>query len=171
MLAPSEYVDISDSGVPLVREDRVPPEKLLILTFSNEAANELQERIRVSLGEDVSSRLLATTFHGFGMVLLHALGHHAGLDVDFSILDEICQEELLMDILGEVECEALIDIKNPSQTAAEAVRHINYLKDRLISLRADRSVSHSTDASARSIAPHSHVRPCLRAAAPQYAAP
>src|SRR6185503_10950198 len=102
------------------------------LTFSNEAANELQERIRTSLGENVAARILATTFHGFGMVLLHGLGHHAGLDVDFSVLDEISQEELVADILGQVDCEALLNIKNPAQTATEVVRTINYLKDRLV---------------------------------------
>lgn len=117
----------------LIQERQVEPERILVLTFSNEAATELQERIVKSLGEDIAARILATTFHGFGVALLHALGHHVGLDPDFTIVDEICQEELVADILGDVDCEALLDIKNPSQTAAEVVRLINYLKDRLIS--------------------------------------
>jgi DNA helicase II / ATP-dependent DNA helicase PcrA len=116
----------------LIREKHVEPERILVLTFSNEAATELQERILKSLGEDVASRILATTFHGFGVAMLHATGHHIGLDVDFTILDDICQEELVADLLGDVDCEALLDIKDPSQTATEVVRLINYLKDRLI---------------------------------------
>jgi DNA helicase II / ATP-dependent DNA helicase PcrA len=118
--------------VHLVREQHVEPEQILVLTFSNEAAAELQERIRQSLGGEQASRLLASTFHGFGVILLNALGHHVGLNVDFSIVDEICQQELISELLGSVDCEALLDIRDPEQTAAEATRLINFLKDRLV---------------------------------------
>lgn len=118
--------------VHLVRERHIEPEKILVLTFSNEAATELQERIRESLGAEQASRLLASTFHGFGVILLNALGHHLGLGVDFSILDDICQQELMSELLGGIDCEALLNIKDPEQTAAEATRLINFLKDRLV---------------------------------------
>jgi DNA helicase-2/ATP-dependent DNA helicase PcrA len=118
--------------VHLVREQDVDPQKILVLTFSNEAAAELQERIQKSLGNERASRLLASTFHGFGVILLNTLGHHVGLDVDFSILDETCQQELLSELLGSGDCEAVLDIKNPEQTAVEMTQQINYLKDRLI---------------------------------------
>jgi len=116
----------------LIREKRVDPGKILALTFSNEAAAELQERVHRALGADLASRVLISTFHGFGVVLLNTLGHHVGLDVDFSILDEITQEELISELLGTVDCEAFLDVKNPNQSAAEATRYINFLKDRLV---------------------------------------
>lgn len=116
----------------LLREKEVRPEHLLILTFSNEAAAEIQRRIELILGQEVAARILAVTFHGYGVVLLNALGHHIGLDVDFSILDEIGQQELVSDLLAQVECEALLNIKNPDATASEAVANINHLKDWLI---------------------------------------
>jgi len=116
----------------LVQERNVSPENILVLTFSNEAAAELQERIQASLGSETSARLLTLTFHGFGMVLLHRLGHHVELNVDFSIIDEICQEELISEILGRVDCEPLLDIKQPERTAAEVAGTIAYLKDRLV---------------------------------------
>src|SRR5579862_269911 len=105
----------------LLRERGVPPESLLILTFSNEAASEIQRRIEQVLGEEIAARILAVTFHGYGVVLLNMLGHHIGLDVDFSILDETGQQELVSDLLAQVECEALLNIKNPDSTAAEVV--------------------------------------------------
>jgi ATP-dependent DNA helicase UvrD/PcrA len=116
----------------LIREKGVLPEKILALTFSNEAAVELQDRVHRALGADLASRVLISTFHGFGVVFLNTLGHHAGLDVDFSILDEITQEELISELLGTVDCEALLNVKDPNQTAAEATRYINFLKDRLV---------------------------------------
>ena len=77
--------------VHLVREQDVDPQKILVLTFSNEAAAELQERIQTSLGNEMAPRLLASTFHGFGVILLNTLGHHVGWMSIFRILDETCQ--------------------------------------------------------------------------------
>jgi superfamily I DNA/RNA helicase len=116
----------------LVQEKQVAPERILVLTFSNEAAGELQERIESSLGREVASRIRIATFHGFGVTLLEALGHHAGLNADFSILDEICQQELISELLGSTDCEALLDIKDPNQTVMNIVEQINFLKDRLV---------------------------------------
>ena len=42
--------------VHLVREQDVDPQKILVLTFSNEAAVELQERIQTSLGNELAPR-------------------------------------------------------------------------------------------------------------------
>ncbi len=116
----------------LISEKKVPPEKILVLTFSNEAAAELEERIEKVLGSETASHINVLTFHSFGVMVLNTLGHHVGLKVDFSILDETSQEEFITEILGTVDCEALLDIKNPESTAAEVVKQINYLKDRLV---------------------------------------
>lgn len=89
-------------------------------------------RVHCALGAELASHVLVSTFHGFGVVLLNTLGHHAELDVDFSILDEITQEELISELLGTIDCEAFLDVKNPNQSAAEATRNINFLKDRLV---------------------------------------
>ena len=116
----------------LVKEKGVEPEKILVLTFSNEAAGELQERLRTCLGDEAASRMAISTFHGFGVALLNTLGHHAGLGVDFSLLDETSQQELISELLGSVDCDSILNIKKPEETAAEATRSVNFLKDRLI---------------------------------------
>jgi DNA helicase II / ATP-dependent DNA helicase PcrA len=116
----------------LITERNVAPEHLLILTFSNEAATELKDRLEKVLDSDIAARLQVLTFHGFGVMILNLYGYLVGLDVDFSIIDEESQEEFISELLGTVDCEALFDLKNPEQTAAEVTRRINYLKDRLI---------------------------------------
>ena len=116
----------------LIRDKQVPPEHILVLTFSNEAAAELRERLESSLGEETSSRILASTFHGFGVQLLHAIGDRVGLDVEYSIMDEAAQEEALTELLGLVDCDAILDLRNLSGSAAEITGMISYLKDRLI---------------------------------------
>lgn len=123
----------------LVREKGIDPGKILVLTFSNEAASELRERLEASVGVEAASSMVISTFHGFGVVLLNVLGHHVGLEVDYSILDEICQQELISEIVGRVDCESLINIKDIDETGEKIAQSINFLKDRLINPDALRS--------------------------------
>ncbi len=116
----------------LIEDMHIRPEALLILTFSNEAADELRERLHQQMGADLESRILVRTFHGFGVILLHMFGQHIGLADDFAILDETAQEELFSELLGKVDCDAILNIKDPDETAAQVAAVINHLKDRLV---------------------------------------
>lgn len=51
----------------LVRIGRIPPEKILLVSFTNKAANEMTERVSRFLGERAVE---ATTFHKFGLGLI-----------------------------------------------------------------------------------------------------
>jgi superfamily I DNA/RNA helicase len=114
----------------LLDERGAEPESLLVLTFSNEAAQELEERIAGGFGEQIAARIRISTFHGFGVTFLHHHGQLAGIDA--IIMDEAGQEELVDDILGKADCEKLLKLKRPSETASLIVEHINYLKNRLL---------------------------------------
>jgi superfamily I DNA/RNA helicase len=113
----------------LLDECGAEPESLLALTFSNEAAQELEERIADRFGEQVASRIRISTFHGFGVTFLHHHGQLAGLDA--IILDEAGQGELVNSVLGKTDCEKLLNLKWPAETVKQIVEHINYLKNRL----------------------------------------
>jgi DNA helicase II / ATP-dependent DNA helicase PcrA len=113
----------------LLRQKGVDPSHLLILTFSNEAADELRERIGKRFDEETANNIEIHTFHSFGHARL--LSHAMNLDSDFSILDEIAQEELLTALLGQVECEEIVTLRDPGETGRFAVEQINFLKDRM----------------------------------------
>lgn len=113
----------------LLRQEKVDPSHILILTFSNEAADELRERIGKRFDEEIANSIEIHTFHSFGHAQL--LSHAMNLASDFSILDEIAQEEFLTTLLGQVECEAIITLRDPGETARFAVEQINFLKDRM----------------------------------------
>jgi superfamily I DNA/RNA helicase len=114
----------------LLDEFGAEPESLLVLTFSNEAAQELEERVADRFGEQIAARIRISTFHGFGVAFLHHHGQLAGLDA--LVLDEAGQGELVNAILGKTDCEKLLKLKRPSETAKRIVEHINYLKNRLL---------------------------------------
>jgi DNA helicase-2/ATP-dependent DNA helicase PcrA len=118
--------------VHLVQHMSVDPQRILVLTFSNEAAKELHKRLQSALGLESARKIQISTFHGFGVVLLNLLGHHLGLPVDFTILDESRQEEIISEIFANADCDALLNLKDPDQTAAEVANEINFLKDRMI---------------------------------------
>ncbi|HEY4302825.1 MAG TPA: UvrD-helicase domain-containing protein [Gemmatimonadaceae bacterium] len=118
-------------------EDRgARPSEILALTFSNEAAQELSERISVTLGEDVADAINVRTFHGFGMEFLHQHGHLAGYRASFTLLDEDAQVEMVNVLLGRVPCDRIFSLRAPLETAMRVVEHINYCKQRLYDVEA-----------------------------------
>lgn len=121
----------------LVGTGQVEPEGVLVLTFSNEAAAELKDRLRRRLAPDVAQRVMTATFHGFGRHLLHYLGGRFEVDLPgrVPVLDEAGQEELVLDVLGRADAAErfgpVLTLRDLGSTAADAVRHINHLKQRL----------------------------------------
>jgi ATP-dependent helicase/nuclease subunit A len=78
-----------------VREDGVAPGRILAITFTERAAGELCERVRArfgELGEREAARdteaAFVSTFHGFCARLLRVHPLAAGLDPEFTVLDE-----------------------------------------------------------------------------------
>src|SRR5437773_1312160 len=116
----------------ILEEQHADPSQILALTFSNEAAQELAERIASAFGDDAADAMTIRTFHGFGMEFLHSHGHHVGYSEDFRLLDEDGEAELVSLLLGRVPCDRLITLRAPMETAVRAVEHINYCKHRLI---------------------------------------
>src|SRR5919109_5495128 len=65
----------------------VPPERILLLTFTRRAAQEMLARAERLVGT-ASSRVHGGTFHATGHRLLRQFGKPAGLPTGFSIMDQ-----------------------------------------------------------------------------------
>ena len=108
----------------LVRNLGVPPDQILVLTFSNKAARELRERLSRDhiLGAASAKRVCARTFHGFALALLRTHAAAAGLgDARFSVLGDSQQIALMRECVAEndASCAAA---REAARTAARA-RH------------------------------------------------
>ncbi|HEU4997207.1 MAG TPA: ATP-dependent helicase, partial [Gemmatimonadaceae bacterium] len=65
----------------------VSPERILLLTFTRRAAQEMLSRAERLVGT-ASSKVHGGTFHGTGHRLLRRFGQHAGMPSEFSIMDQ-----------------------------------------------------------------------------------
>ncbi len=81
-----------------VREGRIDPQNVLLLTFTNKAANEMKERITRLIG---SVPGFAGTFHSFCTRILKINGETIGIPRNFLIYDETDSKDLIKEILKE----------------------------------------------------------------------
>src|ERR1700722_16300683 len=100
-LAPAASAGSGKTSVPVERyvraviEDGIAPGRILAITFTDRAAGELRERVRMRLaaaGEREAAResvgAFVSTFHGFCGRLLRAHAVLAGLAPDFTVLGD-----------------------------------------------------------------------------------
>lgn len=84
----------------LIKELNVPPWNILVVTFTNKAARELQDRLEKLLGYPVRN-LWVGTFHSVCSRILRFESVHLPFSSNFSIYDDDAQKSLLKKIYKE----------------------------------------------------------------------
>jgi len=92
--------------VAFLLEQGIPPEAVLLLTFTNKAAREMMQRVNYLLGGELSG-LWGGTFHSIGARILRRNARTLGYEPDFSILDREDSKDLLQACMGDMA----IDLK------------------------------------------------------------
>lgn len=114
----------------LIGVKKVNPSQILLVTFTNKAANEMKERVVLLLGKldkALISQPFAGTFHSFCVKLLRREGKYLDLTPDFVIYDEQDQVEVIKTVMEELN----ISTKN---FAPKSILHaISEAKNELIS--------------------------------------
>jgi len=88
----------------LVHVCGISPYRILAVTFTNKAANEMRERLQRLLGSRVGG-LTVGTFHAFCASVLRRDGEHIGLDSHFTIFDEEDSLEVVKQAMEETDVD------------------------------------------------------------------
>jgi len=105
--------------VAFLLEQGIPPERILLLTFTNKASREMMRRVADLLGTELSS-LWGGTFHSIGNRVLRRHARLIGYQPDFSIMDREDAKDLLQACVDEMQ----IDVKATRFPKAEVLGDI-----------------------------------------------
>ncbi len=85
-------------------EQGIPPDRILLLTFTNKAAREMMRRVADLLGHELSE-LWGGTFHSIGNRVLRLHARLLGYERDFTILDREDAKHLITACIAEAEID------------------------------------------------------------------
>ncbi|MBE5818630.1 MAG: ATP-dependent DNA helicase PcrA [Clostridiales bacterium] len=111
----------------LVTDLDVYSSSILAVTFTNNAANEMKERIQKLVGDDLTKGMWVGTFHSICLRILRRDAGLLGYDANFVIYDEDDKKKLLTDLAQKAQ----IDTKYLSPSALRS--KISELKNKMVS--------------------------------------
>lgn len=107
------------------------PERILALTYTNEAADELAERIEQSLGE-LPEEIHATTFHSLCMEILRDEAATAGLNPFFTTATGPDRVAIMLGRINELTFERIAVRGNPAAALGGLTELIDRLKEECV---------------------------------------
>jgi DNA helicase II / ATP-dependent DNA helicase PcrA len=100
-------------------EQGIPPDRILLLTFTNKAAGEMMRRVADLLGHELTS-LWGGTFHSIGNRVLRQHAALLGYQRDFTIMDRDDAKHLISTCVAESD----VDVKATRFPKAEVLGNI-----------------------------------------------
>jgi len=117
----------------LILEKKVKTDEILLLTFTEKAAGELEERSDKVLPYGYTD-LWINTFHGFGERILRDYALEIGLNPSFRLLNQTDQWLLIRNNFSDFELDYYRPLGNPTKFISELIKHFSRLKDENISV-------------------------------------
>ncbi len=109
-----------------LRQQGVPAQQILAVTFTNKAAREMAERVQEMIGRSSTKGMVIATFHSLCVRILKAHIDRLGFKKNFSIYAAADQQRLIRDLLREIGAD------NSSADADQILWRISTAKNHLI---------------------------------------
>jgi len=109
----------------------VDPTIILVLTFSNKAANELSERLAAS-NPTAAAAMWIGTFHAFGLDIVRRFHDKLGLPSDPRLIDKSEAIELLEDELPRLPLRHYRNLWDPALDLSDMLNAISRAKDEVV---------------------------------------
>lgn len=120
--------------------DGVDPTSILVLTFSNKAANELSERLAAS-NPIATAAMWIGTFHAFGLDVIRRFHDKLGLPPDPRLIDRSEAIELLEDELPRLPLRHYRNLWDPTLDLSDMLHAISRAKDEVLDAAAYRALA------------------------------
>ncbi|MBN2245164.1 MAG: UvrD-helicase domain-containing protein, partial [Candidatus Aminicenantes bacterium] len=116
----------------LIATKAARPEEILAVTFTEKAANEMEERVDLLIPYSYSF-VEISTFNSFGERVLRDHGHELGYYLDFSLLDEAEQAIFFRQNLFNFPLKYFRPLSTPTKHIQEIIKAIKRLKQEDVS--------------------------------------
>jgi len=110
----------------LILDKKVPPDRILAVTFTNKASKEMKERVEHIVGRKQCKGIVLSTFHSLGVRVLKRDIERLGYKKNFSIYSTADQVGLVRQIVREVNTD------NKKYDAETIIWRISGAKNKLI---------------------------------------
>src|SRR6218665_1139577 len=127
--------------------DGVDPTTILVLTFSNKAANELCERIAAS-NPVAAAAMWIGTFHAFGLDMVRRFHDRLALLPDPRLIDRTEAIELLEDEFPRLDLKHYRNLWDPALDLSDMLSAISRAKDEVVDAAGYRALAQSMAARA-----------------------
>ena len=117
----------------LISECGISPREILLLTFTNKAANQMLNRIESLTGCE-SRMFWGGTFHSIGNRFLRIEGGAIGLEPNFGIIDSEDSDKLLKKAVEETYPRFFADKDNPRSKLLREI--ISYARNTRVSIKS-----------------------------------
>jgi len=115
-----------------LRQEGVPAERILLLTFTEKAAREVLDRVEQEDYLPAGERFILT-YHAFAQRFLQEEGWLCGIPKGFRIVSEVRKWELMRDVLLDLRPVHLFHAQRPYERIGELLKLVERAKQELVS--------------------------------------
>ena len=115
-----------------LRQEGIPAERILLLTFTEKAAREVLDRVEEEDYLPAGERFVMT-YHAFAQRFLHEEGWLGGVPKGFRIVSEVRKWELMRDVLFGQRPAHLFHPQRPYERIGELLKLVERAKQELVS--------------------------------------